>query len=158
MVVKHPSHQCGWTNGSLLHSPGPLRQPNTGSLAPATSCVPSNGTWRRAPTACPGCPIRAPNPAHVPGPSNYIARLAGEKAKLGRVCRICSGIHAAFTLRTRAPICGPCKTTLATVIPSTRPTTHALPGTIRRPLGIGAASTSTSCGGLTEIGRAAATL
>src|SRR5262245_40884418 len=128
MVVKRPSRQCSWTNGSLIHSPGPFAAAEHGIigaghelraikryLATRTDGVP----WLSNPGAKPSSRART---------INYIVRLAGEKAKLDRVCPICSGTHAAFTLRTRAPICEPCKTTLATVIPSTRPTTHALPG------------------------------
>ena len=59
---------------------------------------------------------------------NYIVRVAGEKAKLGRVWPTCSAIPAAITLPTRALICAACRTTSVTEIPSTPRTTPVLPG------------------------------
>ena len=130
--------------------PPPLRLVNAGSLAPATSCI----VKRYSATRTDGLPWMF-YPSAKPFTRqvvNYIVCLTGEKAKLGRVWRTCSGIHAPFLPCGPGKICGPCKITVTTVIPSTRPTTHALPGIYSMAFDDRVASHSTSCGGLTEIG------
>ena len=57
---------------------------------------------------------------------NYIVRVAGETARLGKVWPHMLRHNAATTWPTRAPICAPCSFTLGTAIQSTPPTTRAL--------------------------------
>jgi len=58
---------------------------------------------------------------------NYIVRLAGEKAKLGRVWPHMLRHFCGYYLADRAPICARCRTTLDTAIASTRRTTRGSP-------------------------------
>ncbi len=60
---------------------------------------------------------------------NYVVRLAGEKAKLGRVWPHMLRHSCGYYLANQGLIFARCRTTLATAIPSTRPITPALPDT-----------------------------
>jgi Phage integrase family len=59
---------------------------------------------------------------------NYVVRLAGEKAKLGRVRPHMLRHSCGTTWPTGALIYARCRITLATEIPSRRPTIRELPG------------------------------
>ena len=59
---------------------------------------------------------------------NYIVRMAGERAKLGRVWPHMLRHSCGYYLVDQAPICAPYRTTSVTEIPSTPRTTPVLPG------------------------------
>ena len=81
--------RCGAANsmssGRGFGSPGSRAASPSSTRLPATNCAPSSATSRPTRTICPGCSCPSGRHSSLARPVNYIVRVAGETAKLGRV-------------------------------------------------------------------------